>query len=440
MRIAMQKIQRLFIFSWLAAIVSIHADASNEIPGPPQSKPIVLFGGTIHTVSGETIPEGIVLFDKGVISAVGKKVQLPNDVERIDVAGKHIYPSFLDAYTQLGLVEIGSISATQDSREGGSMNPNVQSWLAVNPDSELIPVTRSNGILLAVTVPNGGLISGRSSLLQLDGWTTEQLVLRKDIAMHLRWPSERASLSDDEKKAKTSPPRESTQKVLRDFFDLSRAYQKARASDPERHSIDLRLEAMLPVIDRQLPVVIAADELRQIQSAVGFAIEQKIRIIIYGGYDAAECAPLLIEHQIPVIVSGTYRLPMRDSDPYDSAYTLPDRLRKLGVTYCIASQGKFAGTSVRNLPYHAANASAFGLPIDDAVKSITLYPAQILGVADRVGSIEVGKDATLFICTGDPLDVASSVESAYIQGRRVDLNDRQKRLKQKYEQKYQSQP
>ena len=198
--------------------------------------------------------------------------------------------------------------------------------------------------------------------------------------------------------------------------------------------------AMLPVIDRQLPVVIAADELRQIQSAVGFAIEQKIRIIIYGGYDAAECAPLLIEHQIPVIVSGTYRLPMRDSDPYDSAYTLPDRLRKLGVTYCIASQGKFAGTSVRNLPYHAANASAFGLPIDDAVKSITLYPAQILGVADRVGSIEVGKDATLFICTGDPLDVASSVESAYIQGRRVDLNDRQKRLKQKYEQKYQSQP
>ena len=412
------------------------ARASNEVPGKPQAKPIALVGGTIHTVSGETIADGTIVFENGKITAIGKGLSLPVGTEKIEVAGKHVYPSFLDAYTQLGLVEIGSVNATLDSREGGSINPNVQSWLAVNPDSELIPVTRSNGILLALTVPNGGLIAGRSAVIQLDGWTIEDLVVRKEIGMHIRWPSERSSQSIDEGTSKASPPRDSSQKELRSYFEQLRSYQKARAADPVRHSIDLRMEAMLPVLDKKIPVIVSADELRQIQSAVGFAIEQKINIIIYGGYDAAECATLLKENDIPVIVSGTYRLPMHASDPYDAAYTLPDRLRRLGVKYCIASVGKFAGTGVRNLPYHAANASAFGLPIENALKAITLYPAQILGVADRVGSLEAGKDATLFVCSGDPLDVSSSIDLAFVQGRQVELNDRHKRLRDKYEQKY----
>ncbi len=417
-------------------LFSVETYASNEVPGAAQTKPIALVGGTIHTISGETIADGTVLFEKGKITAIGTAIPLPSDTQKIDVQGKHVYPSFVDAYTQLGLTEISSVRATLDSREGGSFNPNVESWVAVNPDSELIPVTRANGVLLALSAPTGGLIAGRSSLIQLDGWTIEDLVVRKDIGMHLRWPSERASPSSDSEKGAENAPRESSQKALRDFFDNCREYQKARTADAERHPIDLRFESMLPVLDRKLPMIISADEIRQIQAAVGFALEQKIRIVIYGGYDAGECASLLNEHHIPVIVSGTYRLPMHVSDPYDTAYTLPARLQKLGVPYCIASVGKFAGTGVRNLPYHAANAAAFGLAVEEAIKSITLYPAKILGVDDRVGSLEVGKDATLFVCTGDPLDVSVSIDTAFVQGRRVELNDRHKRLWRKYEKKY----
>ncbi len=418
------------------AVVVGEARASNEVPGKPQSKPIALVGGTIHTVSGETIVGGMIVFENGKITAIGKGLSLPVGTEKIEIADKHVYPSFFDAYTQLGLVEIGSVNATLDSREGGSFNPNAQSWLAVNPDSELIPVTRSNGILLALTVPNGGLISGRSAVIQLDGWTIEELVVRKEIGMHIRWPLAVSSVANQEGNTAAQPARNSSQKELRDFFDRARTYQKSRAADPSRHPTDLRLEAMVPVLDKKIPVIVLADESRQIQSAIGFAIEQKINIIIYGGYGSAECATLLKANDIPVIISGTYRLPMHASDPYDAAYTLPERLRQLGVQYCIASVGKFAGTGVRNLPYHAANASAFGLPIEDALKSITLYPAQILGVDDRVGSLESGKDATLFVCSGDPLDVSCSIDLAFVQGRQVDLNDRHKRLRDKYEQKY----
>ncbi|MDZ4853023.1 MAG: amidohydrolase family protein [Pirellulaceae bacterium] len=421
----------------LIAMIPMVAFANDEIPGAPQSKPIVLVGGTVHTVSGDTIADGMVLFEKGRITGVGKGLALPANVQKIEVQGKHVYPSFLDAHTQLGLVEISSIRATIDSREVGSFNPNVESAVALNPDSELLPVARANGILLALATPTGGMISGRSSLIQLDGWTFEELVVRKDIGMHMRWPSERSLSSDDSGEKSSSTPETSKQSLHR-FFEQARAYQQARAAEPEKHAIDLRFDAMLPVLDKKLPVIVEADELRQIQAAVGFALEQQIRIIIYGGYDAADCAPLLIAHQIPVIIGGTYRLPMRESDAYDASYTLPDRLRRLGVEYCIASVGKFAGTGVRNLPYHVANAAAFGLPVEDALKSITLYPAQILGVADRVGSLDTGKDATLFVCTGDPLDVDSSIEIAFVQGRRIELNDRHKRLWQKYEQKYQA--
>ncbi len=418
------------------AASSTKSIASNEIPGATQTKPIALVGGTVHTISGETIADGTVLFEKGKISAIGTAVSLPSDTEKIDVQGKHVYPSFIDPYSQLGLVEVISVRATLDYREGGSLNPNVESWVAINPDSELIPVTRGNGVLLALSAPTGGLIAGRSSLIQLDGWTIEDLVVRKNIGIHLRWPSERSPQSNEAEKGGENAPRESSQKALRDFFDQCRAYQKARSADSVRHPIDLRLESMLPVLDRKIPVIVSADELRQIQAAVAFALEQKVRIIIYGGYDAAECGLLLKEHRVPVIVSGTYRLPMHASDPYDASYTLPARLQKLGVQYCIGSIWKFAGTGVRNLPYHAANAAAFGLPVEDALKSISLYPAQILGVDDRVGSLEVGKDATLFVCTGDPLDVSVSIETAFVQGRRVELNDRHKRLWHKYEKKY----
>lgn len=400
--------------------------ASDEIPGPPQRHPIALQGGTIHTVSGETIEQGTLLFEQGKITAIGRDLPLPEATETISIDGKHVYPSFLDAHTHIGLVEIESVRATIDYREMGVFNPNVKSWVAVNPDSELIPVTRANGVLLVLSAPTGGLISGRSAVLQLDGWSYEDLVLQPDVAMHFGWPSRREG--------------ESSLKSLREYFQRARAYQKARSSDPDRLPMDLRLEAMQPVIDRKIPVMVSVDELPDIQAAVAFAVEQQIRLIIHGGYDAVECSSLLKEHHIPVIVAGTYRLPLRADDAYDSAYTLPGRLRDAGVQYCLASGGRFSSTGVRNLPYHAATAAGFGLPVDEAVKAITLHAAQILGVANRVGSLEVGKDATLFVCNGDPLDVHCQIDEAFVQGRKVEMNDRHKRLYRKYEQKYTQPP
>jgi imidazolonepropionase-like amidohydrolase len=190
------------------------------------------------------------------------------------------------------------------------------------------------------------------------------------------------------------------------------------------------------VLNRDLPLIANADDWQQIQSAVVFAAEQNVRLIVRGGYDAPQCAELLKKHGVPVIVSGTYRLPRRASDDYDAPFTLPERLRQLGVPYCLSSTGRFGATGVRNLPYHAAMAVAFGLPEVEAIRAITLYPAQILGVADRVGSLEIGKDATLFVATGNPLDTFTQVEAAFVGGRPVDLNNRHKRLWKKYEEKY----
>ena len=429
------RLATLFLLLATSFIFPATGWASPEVPGPAQKQPIALVGGTVHPVHGGEIVGGTVLFDQGKIVAVGKDVAIPENAQRVDVTGKHVYPGLFDAYTDMGLVEINSIRATVDNAEGGAINSNVKSWVAVNPDSEIIPVTRSNGVLLTLSAPVGGLIAGRSAVLQLDGWSYEDLTVRSEIGMHVNWPSMNA---DRRERGGPQPPasRDSPLKPLRDFWDKARAYQQARAADPTRHAVDARLEAMIPVLDRRLPLIVTADGMRQIQSAVAFSIEHHVRLILHGGYDAADCADLLKQHDVPVIISGTYRLPMRDSDPYDSAYTLPERLRKAGVRYCIASAGKFGASGVRNLPYHAATAVAFGLPADEALKAITLYPAQILGVADRVGSLEPGKDATVFVSSGDPLDTATQVEMVYIQGRLVELNDRHKRLWKKYEEKY----
>lgn len=394
------------------------ARANPEIPGAPQAKPVALTNATIHPVSGPAIEGGTLVFDGGKIAAIGKDIKPPENAEAIDLAGKHVYPALFDAMTDLGLVEINSIRATIDNHETGPLNPNVRAIVAVNPDSEIIPVTRSNGVLLALTAPGESLVAGRSAVIQLDGWTWEEMALKADVALHIDWP-------------RGSEGVEPLRQMLKD----ARAYAAARQADPQ-FPHDARWESVQDVLAGKLPVIAHADDVRQITAAVAFADEEKLKLIIAGGYDAPKCAALLKKHDIPVIVGGTYRLPRRRADGYDVAYALPAELQSAGIRYCISSSGRFGASNVRNLPYHAAAAVGFGLPDDEALKAITLYPAQILGVADRVGSLEVGKDATLFIADGDPLDTPTQVEVAWIQGRKVELNDRHKRLFRKYEEKY----
>jgi imidazolonepropionase-like amidohydrolase len=426
-----------------AVAVICTTSASEEIPASPQTKPIAIIGATVHPVSGPDIEQATLIFENGKITAVGKDLSIPSSAEKIDATGKHVYPGLIDASNDIGLTEISAVRSTRDESETGSINPNARPEVAINPDSELIPITRANGVLLAGVTPSGGVLSGSVAMVQLDGWTWEDMTLRAPAGIAMNWPNMmpiQAWWMQDSPK-KQLEKRDEALKNIRQVFDDARAYRagKEKADSPtSRPAFDARWEAMIPLLDGKIPLIIHAEEAQQIEAAVAFAQREKVKLIIDGGYDAASCAELLKAHDVAVIIGSIQRLPMRRGDDYEDPATLPARLAKAGVKFCISGKGN--ATTARNLPYHAAAAVAAGLSQDDGLKSITLWPAQILGVADRVGSIEVGKDATIIVTDGDPLQTPTHVEQAFIQGRKLDLDDRQQRLWHKYQQKYKPKP
>lgn len=412
----------LLLLILLAYCVPCPSLGHDFIPGAPQDKPIAIVGATLHTISGNDLLDATILFEAGKITHVGPGATLPSDTEVIQAAGKHVYPGLIEANSDLGLVEINSIRATIDSRETGTFNPNVQAAVAFNPDSELIPVGRANGILTALSVPSGGLISGRSSLMNLDGWSRDDMTLKSEVAMHVRWPRSKEEL-----------------RQLTEFFEQAQRYaaaisnQQADTTQPR----DLRLESLVPVLDQKIPVIVAVDELDAIRSVIAFKRRFGLRLIIAGGADACRCAELLKSESVAVIVTAVYSNPRHRHSPYDEAYTLPKRLHESGIAFCISAGGRFGASGIRNLPYNAATASAYGLPEREALRAITLSPADILGVSDRIGALQAGMDATLFLADGDILETHTQLVSAFIEGRRVDLRSRHTQLYEKYSEKYQ---
>jgi imidazolonepropionase-like amidohydrolase len=427
------------LFLGVLTFISPSAKGADQLPGEPQRAPVRLAGGDVYTVSGAVIPGGQVLFEGGKIVAVGKDVQAPSDVKRVDVSGKRVYPGLFAAANDLGLVEVRSVRGTDDAGETGQINPNIRAEVAVNPDSELIPVARANGVLLNLTVPEGTLLPGTSAVMQLDGWTWQDMTVCAPAAVHVTWPrmgpqrQRRVQRQGDEEQQ--TPRADEQLKGLDQAFADARAYLAAKKAG-KKIDHDARWEAMVPLLEGKVPLVVAADEVRQIRGAVAFAAREKVKAVILGGYDAPLCADLLKKYDVPVIVNGIHRLPLRPDSPYDEPFTVPARLREAGVKYAITLSHRFGGSDVRNLPYHAATAAAHGLPADEALKAITLYPAQILGCADRVGSLEVGKDATLFVADGDILETPTHVVQAFVQGRPVDLTSKHTQLYEKYREKY----
>ena len=414
-----------------------------EIPAKPQDHPIALVGATVHPVTGPDVPNGTILFDKGKIVGIGTGLALPPGTERIDVTGKHVYPGLVLATSSTGLNEIGSVRATRDAVETGSINPNIRAEAGVNPESEIIPVTRANGITVAMTMPGGGVISGTAAAIELDGWTWEDMTLRAPVGLIVNWPSMTINTAWWERRTEEEQKkdRERELEVLRNAFRDARAYMAAKTAGASgkspRHDVDLRWEAMIPVLEGKVPVILSASDLAQIQAAVAWADQEKVRLVIDGGYDAWRAADLLKERGIAVIAEPVLNTPSRRWEAYDEAYTLPKKLHEAGIAFCISGGGGYENE--RNLPYQAAMAASYGLPAAEALKAITLYPAQIFGIADRVGSLENGKDASIIVTSGDPLEITTHVEMEYIRGKKIQLTDRQTALYEKYREKYRRQ-
>ena len=396
----------------------------------------LLTGATVHTVSGGTITNGQVLVRDGKIAEVGEMVK-SSASKAVHLQGLHLYPGMIALNTDLGLVEIDAVRATVDVREVGDYTPDVYSWHAVNPDSELLPVARANGVSHFEPVPFGAVVSGQSGLLALNGWTTEEMVAKKSIALHVFWPS--ANLDTTPKEKSRNPAkwksledqakeRAENLRQLDDFFAEARAYAKAKKGDKSLQIVPA-WEAMLPVVNGEIPVTIHADEVRQIRAAVSWATTNGVKMILADALDAWRVADLLATNKIPVIFNHVFTQPQRAEDNFDTHFRAASVLSKAGVKVAFSGGG---GSLVKNLPYAAAQASAFGLSADEALKGITLYPAQFAGLADRLGSIEIGKDATLFVTDGDILDVRSNVKRMWIGGKEVSLENRHTRLYEKY--------
>ena len=417
--------------------------AHDMVPGIKQHRPIALRGGTIHTVSGETIASGTLLFEEGKIVALGTKVAIPQDCQVIDIGGKHVYPGLISSNSTLGLVEINAVRASRDLAEPGPFNPNARADVAVNPDSELIPVTRANGVLVAHVAPltgQGGLIAGSSAVMALDGWTREEMTLKAPCGIFIRWPNppREPAFHPDSRVVYNATKQEERYQgqvdKLKGAFEDARAFQEAQASGVKALDVDLRWEALIPVLKRERPLFVIATRIRQIRDAIHWATQENLKLILVGGADTWRAVDLLKKHEISVIVSQVNALPTRRWESYDTAFLNPLKLHEAGIEFAIAYGG--SGPNERNLPYEAGKAVAHGLPRAEALRAVTLYPARILGVDDRLGSLEVGKDATLIVTTGDPLDIRTQVERAYIEGRSVDLSSRHTQLYEKYQKKY----
>jgi imidazolonepropionase-like amidohydrolase len=400
--------------------------------------PVAIRGARLVTVSGPVIENGTIVLAGGKIVAVGASVPVPEGAEVIDGRGKVVYPGLVNGLTTLGLTEVSSVPGTVDIAEAGDVNPQVRAWIAVHPQSELIPVARAGGVTVALTAPQGGLVSGQSALIRLSGSTPEAMLVKQPVAMHMVYPTGRAPFTlarlFEEPELKTfedrlKERRENQEKELRRLGRLlddarALALRRAEGTGHGRPEVDLPEESLIPVTRGEMPVVMRADAEEDIRGAVRFAGAQGLKLIVAGGLEAWRCADLLKEKNVPVLLSVN-RLPRREDDRYDAAFANAAALHRAGVRFAIVSDDAF---DARSLAYEAAMARAFGLPADAALRAITLSPAEIFGVAARMGTLETGKDATVIVTTGDVMDPRTEVTHVFLDGAAQPLETRHTRL------------
>jgi imidazolonepropionase-like amidohydrolase len=382
----------------------------------------------------------------GKVAAVGASVQIPSDAQVIDAKGQQVYPGLFDSITQMGLREIGAVSSTVDSNETGSYNPDVVAATAVSPSSEHIPVTRAAGITEVLAVPasggmdlfgSSGVIGGQASAIHLAGWTIDEMLIKKSAAMVVNWPEietrtfDFATFSRKEKPfSEAKPEYEKQVTELTDWLERARHYAQAmEKGSTAKFDRDVKLEALVPVIRGELPLLIFADRAREIRNAVEFCGKQQLKMILAGGAEAYKVKDLLRSKGIPVVLRPMLTLPLDEDDPYDRLLSQPAELAAADVKFAFAS---FDNSFARRLGQNAANAAAYGLPYEEALKAITLYPAQIFGLDRQIGTIEQGKIANIIVTNGDPLELTTDVKYLFIKGQLTPLDNRHLRLYERY--------
>ena len=422
----------LFIF----AMSLFHLAIAQQTPAADQSESILVVGATAHIGNGTVIENSAIGFDKGKITFVGKAADAKQaDFKKVvDAAGKHVYPGLIAPNTTLGLNEIEAVRATRDSREVGYFNPSVRSIIAYNTDSRVTPTIRSNGILMTQVVPEGGLVSGQSTIVELDAWNWEDAAYKTDEGMWVSWPSpyrrsgwwaEPGGISANKNYAKTLT-------TLKDHFKEAKAYSEGTPKVK-----NLKMEAMRNLFNGKQTLYIDTDWVKGMMDAVAFAEEFDLNYVLVGAEDAYQIVDFLKEHDVKIMLAQTHRLPNRQHEDVAQPFKTPAALEAAGITYCLMFADYW---QCRNLPFQAGQAVAFGLDKEAALKSITLNSAKILGIDKTVGSLETGKDATLIISNGDVLDqLTHKVVHAFIRGKEIDLDNKQKALYRKFKTKYENQ-
>jgi imidazolonepropionase-like amidohydrolase len=392
------------------------------------AEPVAYLGATIHPVDADPIEQGVLLVRDGRIEAVGADVAVPDDARRVDLSGQHLYPGLVHAGTVLGLTEIGSVAGTDDTTETGQINAAIRAEIAVNHDSMLFGPNASNGLLTAHVVPRGGLIRGTSAVISLAGWNWEEMTLRAPAAMHIAFPRGAADDEEDEDLA-----------LLDRVLDQARAWQRAmaahRAGNAPRPAPNDQFAALVPLLEGRQRLFLHAAREDDMNAALDWAARQEFEdLVLVGGPDLQHVAPRLAAEGIDAVLTGVHVMPERAWAPYDAAYVAAARLAESGVRFAITDGGSaFTAGNARHIPFHAGMAVAFGLDEADALRSVTQWPAEILGVGEELGTLAPGKRATFFATDGSPLEATTTVLASWIDGEPYDFTrDRQRRLYERY--------
>lgn len=429
----MQKI--IFYICCLFAVTNVAAQETMS-PAPAQKETIALTNATIHVGNGQVINNGTVIFKNGKIAEVGANVSTAG-ARVVDCSGKHIYPGLILSASQLGLVEVPSVRSTIDAAEIGEINASIRSLVAYNTDSKVTNTLRGNGILIANVIPDGAVISGSSSVVQLDAWNWEDAAYKSDIGIHFRMPSLLNRTRGRGGFGGQQPPADPVKTGLEQIEKVKVFFREAKAylAETKHENTNLKFEAVKGLFDKKQKLFVHCNIVKEMLLAIDFTKEFGFDVVLVGAVDSWQIADLLKQNNIAVILNQLHDLPAMIDDDIDQPFKTPYLLQKAGVLFAINDNDE--NSRYRNLAFNAGTAAAYGLSKEEALSAITLNAANILGIADKTGSIETGKDANIVVSEGDILDMRTNIiTQAYIQGRQVDLNNKQKQLAEKYEAKY----